>query len=184
MQLVVVSAVRNAVRAATNIFTVISINFVFFIFTFLHCLIFTFSQVWALSQVLYCKWSARRTFGAARANKCTWLAESWQKSTELVQSRARSSYAEPQPSLAIASPNAMAKVILLLGPLSPSVLIRPYLSTSVLICPSSTYKKAPRLISQGANIVWCSGWVQISWIVQTERNTKQITIIAFAILIC
>jgi len=33
MQLAVVSAVRNAVRAATNIFTVISINFVFFIFT-------------------------------------------------------------------------------------------------------------------------------------------------------
>ena len=42
MQLVVVSAVRNAVRAATNIFTVISINFVFFIVSFLHCLIFHF----------------------------------------------------------------------------------------------------------------------------------------------
>ena len=41
MQLAVVSAVRNAVRAATNIFTVISINFVFFMFnffTFLHFL--------------------------------------------------------------------------------------------------------------------------------------------------
>jgi len=45
MQLAVVSAVRNAVRAATNIFTVISINFVFFIFTFLHCFIFTFLKI-------------------------------------------------------------------------------------------------------------------------------------------
>ena len=41
MQLVVVSAVRNAVRAATNIFTVISINFVFFIVSFLHFYIFS-----------------------------------------------------------------------------------------------------------------------------------------------
>ena len=32
IQLVVVSAVRNAVRAATIIFTVISINFAFFMF--------------------------------------------------------------------------------------------------------------------------------------------------------
>lgn len=40
IQLAVVSAVRNAVRAATNIFTVISINFVFFIVSFLHFLKF------------------------------------------------------------------------------------------------------------------------------------------------
>ena len=41
IQLAVVSAVRNAVRAATNIFTVISINFVFFIVSFLHFYIFS-----------------------------------------------------------------------------------------------------------------------------------------------